>query len=60
MTGNVAQVFVSDEDWSSTLDAVHGCLRPGGWFVFETRRPEARDWELGGAADGSPSRTAGA
>ncbi len=45
MTGNVAQVFVSDDDWSSTLDAVYGCLRPGGWFVFETRRPEVRDWE---------------
>lgn len=45
MTGNVAQVFVSDDDWARTLDAVHGCLRPGGWFVFETRRPEVRDWE---------------
>jgi hypothetical protein len=21
------------------------CLRPSGWFVFETRRPEVRDWE---------------
>jgi len=45
MTGNVAQVFVSDDDWRSTLAAVHDCLRPGGWFVFETRRPEVRDWE---------------
>ncbi len=45
MTGNVAQVFVSDEDWADTLDAVHGCLRPDGWLVFETRRPEVRDWE---------------
>jgi SAM-dependent methyltransferase len=45
MTGNVAQVFVSDGDWRSTLAAVHECLRPGGWFVFETRRPEARNWE---------------
>lgn len=45
MTGNVAQVFVSDEDWCSTLAAVHGCLHRGGWFVFETRRPEVRDWE---------------
>ena len=45
MTGNVAQVFVSDDDWKNTLDAVRGCLRPGGWFAFETRRPEARDWE---------------
>lgn len=45
MTGNVAQVFVSDEDWSETLKAVRACLRPGGWFVFETRRPEVRAWE---------------
>jgi SAM-dependent methyltransferase len=45
MTGNVAQVFVSDEDWYTTLRAVRTCLRPGGWFVFETRRSEVRDWE---------------
>jgi uncharacterized protein (TIGR03083 family) len=45
MTGNVAQVFVSDDDWHRTLEAVRGCLRPGGWFVLETRRPEARDWQ---------------
>jgi SAM-dependent methyltransferase len=45
MTGNVAQVFVSDDDWHSSLAAVRDCLRPGGWFVFETRRPEVRDWE---------------
>ncbi|MER7556245.1 class I SAM-dependent methyltransferase [Nocardioides sp. NPDC126508] len=45
MTGNVAQVFVSDEDWTETLAGAHAGLRPGGWFVFETRRPEARAWE---------------
>jgi SAM-dependent methyltransferase len=45
MTGNVAQVFVSDEDWYATLHAIRTCLRPGGWFVFETRRSEVRDWE---------------
>ncbi|MBC7276653.1 class I SAM-dependent methyltransferase [Nocardioides sp.] len=45
MTGNVAQVFVSDSDWSDTLAAVHAALRPGGWFVFETRVPEVRAWE---------------
>ena len=45
MTGNVAQVFVSDEDWYATLRAIRTCLRPGGWFVFETRRSEVRDWE---------------
>jgi SAM-dependent methyltransferase len=45
MTGNVAQVFVSDDDWTATLDAVRTALRPGGWLAFETRRPEVRDWE---------------
>jgi SAM-dependent methyltransferase len=45
MTGNVAQVFVSDEDWYATLRAIRTCLRPGGWFVFETRRTEVRDWD---------------
>ena len=45
MTGNVAQVFVSDDDWARTLEAVRGCLRLGGWLAFETRRPEVRDWE---------------
>lgn len=45
MTGNVAQVFISDEDWHATLSAVGDALRSGGWFVFETRRPEARAWE---------------
>ena len=45
MTGNVAQVFVDDVDWAQTLAAVHGCRPAEGWFVFETRRPEVRDWE---------------
>jgi 2-polyprenyl-3-methyl-5-hydroxy-6-metoxy-1,4-benzoquinol methylase len=45
MTGNVAQVFVTDSDWRSTLSGVHACLRPRGWFVFETRNGEAQDWE---------------
>ncbi|RLV49965.1 class I SAM-dependent methyltransferase [Nocardioides mangrovicus] len=45
MTGNVAQVFVDDEDWSLTLDAVRRSLRAGGWLAFETRRPQRRDWE---------------
>ncbi|WP_033342637.1 class I SAM-dependent DNA methyltransferase [Catenuloplanes japonicus] len=45
MTGNVAQVFVRDEEWAATLASIHRALRPGGWLVFETRRPEVRDWE---------------
>jgi len=45
MTGNVAQVFLTDEEWDKTLGASHRALRPGGHLVFETRRPEMRAWE---------------
>ena len=45
MTGNVAQVFLSDQDWDATLAGVHTALRPGGRLVFanplrlESRQP---------------------
>lgn len=45
MTGNVAQVFLSDEDWKCALRSIHAALGPGGHLVFETRRPEQRAWE---------------
>lgn len=45
MTANVAQVFLTDEDWEATLLGVHDALRPGGALAFETRVPEARAWE---------------
>lgn len=44
MTGNVAQVFRTDEDWSATLRGVRAALRPGGRFVFETRDPAREGW----------------
>lgn len=44
MTGNVAQVFLSDADWINTLAAVHRALRPGGPLVFETRDPARQAW----------------
>lgn len=44
MTGNVAQVFVDDEDWVATLGAVRRALVPGGRFVFETRDPAREAW----------------
>jgi SAM-dependent methyltransferase len=44
MTGNVAQVFLTDEEWSATLTGVHQALKPGGRFVFETRDPARRAW----------------
>ena len=45
MTGNVAQVFVDDGDWQTTLGAVRDALVPGGRLVFETRDPARRAWE---------------
>lgn len=45
MTGNVAQVFLADDDWTATLRGVRNALRPGGYFVFETRDPARRAWE---------------
>ncbi|MBV8462241.1 MAG: class I SAM-dependent methyltransferase [Acidimicrobiales bacterium] len=44
MTGNVAQVFVSDADWSAAVLGCRACLRPGGRWVFETRDPSAQAW----------------
>jgi hypothetical protein len=44
MTGNVAQVFVTDDDWMMTLRAISQALKPGGWLVFESRMPKDRAW----------------
>jgi SAM-dependent methyltransferase len=44
MTANVAQVFLTDADWASTLRAAYAALRPGGRLVFETRDPAAKAW----------------
>jgi SAM-dependent methyltransferase len=52
MTGNVAQVFLTDEDWTATLAGIRRALRPGGTLVLESRRPEARAW-----LDWTPDRT---
>ena len=53
MTGNVAQVFLTDRDWAQVLDGIHRVLRPDGHLVFETRRPQYRAWEEW-AADPGP------
>lgn len=44
MTGNVAQVFLTDEDWTATLGAARNAVRPGGLLVFETRDPARHAW----------------
>lgn len=45
MTGNVAQVFLDDDEWSRVVSSARHALRRGGLFVFETREPSARAWE---------------
>ena len=44
MTGNVAQVFLTGEEWAATLAAVRETLRPGGRLVFESRDPAKQAW----------------
>jgi SAM-dependent methyltransferase len=52
MTGNMAQVFLTDEDWDQALAAIRAALRPRGYLAFETRRPERRAWEEWAAGTG--------
>jgi SAM-dependent methyltransferase len=44
MTGNVAQVFLDDDDWSETLTGIRASLAPGARLVFESRVPERQAW----------------
>jgi len=44
MTGNVAQVFLTDDEWLATLHGVRNALRPGGRVVFEVRDPSRQAW----------------
>jgi SAM-dependent methyltransferase len=55
MTGNVAQVFTTDDGWAGALAAVHDALRPGGVLVFETRVPARQAW-LGWTRESRPAR----
>jgi len=45
MTGNVAQVFLTNENWLATLRAIRTRLAPCGHLVYETRRVEDRAWQ---------------
>ena len=45
MTANVAQVFVTEDDWSATLRGIRAALGPEGMLAFETRDPQCRAWE---------------
>lgn len=45
MTGNVAQVFLDDEEWAAVLRRAAAVLHTGGHLIFETRDPGRRAWE---------------
>ena len=44
MTGNVSNVFLTEQDWRATLRGVHAALRPGGHLVFESVDPAGQPW----------------
>jgi SAM-dependent methyltransferase len=45
MTGNVAQVFLTNEAWKDTLVGIRDALAPAGHLVFETRDPARKQWD---------------
>jgi SAM-dependent methyltransferase len=45
MTGNVAQVFLEELEWNTTLGHIQAALRTGGYLAFESRNPADRAWE---------------
>lgn len=45
MTGNVAQVFLGDDDLAAALSSARASLRPGGHVVFEVRDPAFEGWQ---------------
>ena len=42
---HVAQVFITDAEWSSVLADLKRFLVPGGTLAFDTRDPRAKAWE---------------
>jgi SAM-dependent methyltransferase len=52
MTGNVGQVFLTDESWAATLEGCRRALVPRGMLAFEVREPSAEAW-LGWTRAGS-------
>lgn len=51
MSGHVAQFFLTAESWQRVLTSLRAALRPGGHLAFESRNPDAREWETWTADD---------
>ena len=45
MTGNVAQVFTTEESWRNVIADAFRALKPGGHFIFDCRNPLVKVWE---------------
>ncbi|MEP6624223.1 MAG: class I SAM-dependent methyltransferase [Acidimicrobiia bacterium] len=45
MTSHVAQFFLTDDEWMTTLHDLRRALVDGGRLSFDTRDPAARAWE---------------
>lgn len=45
MTGNVAQVFLTDREFSENLLLIHQTLSDNGFLVFEARNPAQKAWQ---------------
>ncbi|KAA2266195.1 class I SAM-dependent methyltransferase [Solihabitans fulvus] len=45
MSGHAFQVLITDDEVRSSLAAIRAALADGGRFAFETRHPQAREWE---------------
>ena len=44
MTGNVSNVFLTQQEWLTTLGGIHAALRPGGYLMFESVDPAGQPW----------------
>lgn len=44
MTGNVAQVFLTEDSWIDALTGIRKALKPTGHIVFEVRDPSQQAW----------------
>ncbi|WP_052665256.1 class I SAM-dependent methyltransferase [Nitriliruptor alkaliphilus] len=45
MTRHVAQFFVDEDEWATTLRDLHRALVPGARLVFDSRDPRSRAWD---------------
>ncbi len=44
MTSHVAQFFLHEDDWQSTLQHLSNLLRKGGKLIFDSRNPLVKPW----------------